>query len=70
MPLGLIGKMCLASGCMGGGLIGARQVMPDLPNAVILAALVAVGAVIYLAVSVVLKTIPEGILRRSPSRGA
>lgn len=70
IPLGLIGKICLASGLMGGGLIGARQVMPDLPNALILAALVAVGAVIYLAASVILKIIPEGILRRSPSRRA
>jgi hypothetical protein len=35
-----------------------------------LVALVAVGAVIYLAASVILKTIPEGILRRSPPRGA
>ena len=69
MPFALLGKLCLASACMAAGLIGTRQVMPDLPNALALAVLVVVGAVIYLAASVVLKTIPDGILRRTASRG-
>jgi hypothetical protein len=48
---------------MAAGLIGARQVMPTLPDALALVLLVGVGGVIYLAASMVLKTIPEGILR-------
>ena len=63
IPFVLVGKICLASACMAAGLIGARQVMPALPDALVLLTLVGVGGVIYLAASMVLKTIPEGILR-------
>ena len=70
MPLALLCRLCLASACMAAGLLGAQQVMPAMPDAIKLAVLVGVGAVIYIAASVVLKTIPEGILRRSSSRGA
>jgi hypothetical protein len=48
---------------MAAGLLVTKQVMPDVPNALALLLLVGVGAVIYLAASIVLKTIPEGILR-------
>jgi putative peptidoglycan lipid II flippase len=63
MPFGLLGRLCLASACMAAGLLVTKQVMPDVPNALALLLLVGVGAVIYLAASMVLKTIPEGILR-------
>jgi peptidoglycan biosynthesis protein MviN/MurJ (putative lipid II flippase) len=69
MPFALIAKLCLASAFMAAGLLGIKQVMPALPNAVELAVLVFVGAVIYLVASMLLKVIPKGILRRTPPHG-
>ncbi|MBT6123140.1 MAG: murein biosynthesis integral membrane protein MurJ [Candidatus Puniceispirillum sp.] len=63
IPFGLIGRLCVASAFMAAGLLGTRQAMPDLPHALALVLLVVVGVVLYLAASVVLKTIPKGILR-------
>ena len=63
MPFGLIGRLCLASACMAAGLLVTKQVMPDVPNALAPLLLVGVGAVIYLAASMVLKAIPERIMR-------
>lgn len=70
MPLALLGRLCLASGAMAVALLGAKQGMPALPKAVQLVILIAVGGVIYLAMSILLKTVPAGIFRRGSARGA